>query len=374
MPALEADNTLPSSETPVDSRSPDSTVTDADGLPTSGWLSRAIWKIAGVPIILATVIGLATLVFSFLGRWFFWAELICNFRLQLIGALMLLVPFQAIWRQWRLLSVNVVLIMVGGMVIWSTCVPDWSNTFVLFKGSNQRIMSFNVLGTNPNADEVVSMVQRQSPDVLVVLEYSGNWHKGLQPLYDDYPHRILLPRWHGFGIALFSRHPIQDSETIQLARDDTDAPMLVATIAPPDGPPYRVVGVHLLAPMSPERMKIRNREIREIRDCVQRYEATGIPAMVVGDFNCVPWSAHLQDMLRATGLRDSRYGHGYQGTWPSRYPLLRIPIDNCFVSRGIEVTNRRVLTESAGSDHLPIVVDFDVTFDTAIGELESTEE
>ena len=232
-------------------------------------------------------------------------------------------------------------------------------------------MSFNVLGTNRNAEEVISMVRRQSPDVLVVLEYSGIWHKGLQPLYDNYPHRILLPRWHGFGIALFSRHPIEESETIQLARDDTDAPMLVATIAPPDGPSYRVIAVHLLAPMSPERMQIRNREIQEIEDCLLRYQSSGTPAMVIGDFNCVPWSAHLQGMLRATGLRDSRYGHGYQGTWPSRYPLLRIPIDNCFVSPGIEVTNRDVLANAAGSDHLPIIVDFDVAFGESVEDQNS---
>ena len=113
----------------------------------------------------------------------------------------------------------------------------------------------------------------------------------------------------------------------------------------------RVVGVHTLSPTNRFRLDIRNRQFVEIGDALLA-EAT--PTVVMGDFNCTPWSPFLSDFLKRTGYRDSRQGFGYQPSWPSMYQLLRIPIDHAFVSEDIHVHNRYI-GKPPRSDHLPIV-------------------
>ena len=84
-------------------------------------------------------------------------------------------------------------------------------------------------------------------------------------------------------------------------------------------------------------------------------------SLLCADLNATPWSPHFGDLLRDAGLRDARRGFGHQPTWPA--PLgaaARIPIDHCLVSAGIAVRDLRV-TAPIGSDHLPVVVDLELT-------------
>ncbi len=86
------------------------------------------------------------------------------------------------------------------------------------------------------------------------------------------------------------------------------------------------------------------------------------PTILAGDFNATsitrPYQTltrHLRDAQRELGLKPSIK------TFPSSFPAIRI--DHCFVSREIRVlamaTPTDPLTRSA-SDHLPLVMDFEV--------------
>ncbi len=70
-------------------------------------------------------------------------------------------------------------------------------------------------------------------------------------------------------------------------------------------------------------------------------------------FELCPASPYFGDFLKATGLRDSRRGWGWQATWNASRPLLRIPIDHCLVEPEMHVLNREVGPD-IGSDHFPI--------------------
>ena len=112
-----------------------------------------------------------------------------------------------------------------------------------------------------------------------------------------------------------------------------------------------------MPPHHPSWFPRRDAYLRKLAEVVRREEGEVI---VVGDFNLTPWAAQFPAFLDASGLHDSRTGFGLQTSWPAPMPpLLRIPIDHCFVSDGVTVTSRCVLGRT-GSDHLPIVVD--VTF------------
>jgi endonuclease/exonuclease/phosphatase family metal-dependent hydrolase len=85
------------------------------------------------------------------------------------------------------------------------------------------------------------------------------------------------------------------------------------------------------------------------------------PVLLVGDFNMQPRSRSYRKLIgRLRDAHRSRNRH-YQATFPSRFPALRI--DYAFVGPGIHVraveTLRTPLARIA-SDHLPLVLDFDV--------------
>lgn len=86
------------------------------------------------------------------------------------------------------------------------------------------------------------------------------------------------------------------------------------------------------------------------------------PLIVVGDFNCGRRSAPCRTLLH--GLHDARAlarSARSTATFPSAMPMRRI--DHVFVSGEIRVTSVSVATDAQtrrASDHLPLIVDFEV--------------
>ena len=297
----------------------------------------------------AAVAPLGLFVFSLLGRYYYFAELVCNFRVQI---LIMLIPFIFVavgTRRWILSGFLLIAIgwsMIGTIWVFLPGVqPDAGPTKL-------KIMSYNVLAPNTNHSEVAEQILDSEPDFVSILEYSLNWHQALDCLDEIYPYQVTVPRWHGFGIAIFSKYPISQTKVIQLTKQSTDNPLIVTNVAFGDQT-IRIAALHVLSPTNRYRLDLRNQQFVEVANAVSNQE---IPTMVMGDFNCTPWSPFLTDFARDTGYRDSRRGFGYQGTWPADQWITRIPIDHAFVSADIHVHSRLVGPRS-GSDHLPIILE-----------------
>ncbi|WP_425994342.1 endonuclease/exonuclease/phosphatase family protein [Caulobacter sp. DWR1-3-2b1] len=89
------------------------------------------------------------------------------------------------------------------------------------------------------------------------------------------------------------------------------------------------------------------------------------PGVLLGDFNATPYSATYR-MLRAA-MRDAQTPSGgwlrpATATFPSSFPFMRI--DHVFLTKGLETIAVRSPYDSrarVASDHLPLVVDLEVT-------------
>lgn len=325
---------------------------DSDTRPQRINIVAAIGRMLLYFIVLAPILLFAA---SLLGRHSLVCELICNFRAYILIALVISSPALFLLKRKWLMAIWL------GATLWamvgtvSVFLPATQPIAKLEDAQTIRIMSYNVLGHNTRHAEAIEEIKRHDPDVLVVLEYANNWQPALECLHTVYPHRVAQPRWHGFGIAIFSKLPIDQQTVMQLAKGRTDNPMALATVKIGNRQ-LRIAGVHLLSPMDPKRLDIRNQQIREIGEFLS---TDSVPTILVGDFNCVPWSAFLSDLLTQTGYRDSRQGFGYDGTWYANRIFLRIPIDHAFVSPQVHVHSRTV-GESAGSDHFPVIVEVSV--------------
>jgi endonuclease/exonuclease/phosphatase (EEP) superfamily protein YafD len=215
-------------------------------------------------------------------------------------------------------------------------------------GPTIKVMSANVLFENHSSTRLLEIVRNESPDVVVLLEYTPEWAQMVGELRASYPHHVEVPARRAFGIALFSRYELDTGTSFMLE----DKPAIDARVRTPSGP-LEIVGVHLYSPTSPWRAEMRNRQLEEL---AARLAGVTGPRAVVGDFNITPYSPYFQDWLASTGLTDTRRGRTASPSWPVQLPLIGIPIDHCAVSREITIVAHRTLP-AFGSDHYPILAE-----------------
>ncbi len=306
--------------------------------------------------VIAVLIGVAT----FLGRQFVLAELINNFRFQVaLGILLLaLLMFYCRFLFWASLQFIFGLVVLApvAMSFWP---PEHQVENRAPNATTVSLLSYNVLGDNPNQQPVLETIQNQFADVVVVIEYENEWLKTLAPLDSIYRYsEKAAQRWHGFGIAIFSRHTLKNT-TVKSTTDDSDIPCILSEVQLP-GESFILAAVHFLAPLDATKMDIRNGQMKRVAELINEYRGErDMPVVLVGDFNCVAWSSYATELMRETGLTDSRQGYFYHGSWPTGNFLARIPIDNAFVSDRILVQNRTLLSGTA-SDHFPLYLEFKI--------------
>jgi len=249
------------------------------------------------------------------GRFFFYSELISNCRLQIA---VLMIPFALIvfrMGRWRWLAYS-----LTAAPLWSLVTLAWVYlpTAQPEAGKQKlKIMSFNVLGHNSNKDEVLGLMSQSDPDVILILEYTDHWHRRLRDLNTKYPHQLLRPRWHGFGLGVFSKYPLSDSKVVQLTREVVDNPSLITHVNFGETS-IRVCGLHAVSPTNSYRLGLRNMQYNEVANELIGDE---IPTVVMGDFNSATWSPFMQDFMSKTGYRDSRQGFGYHGSWHADFSV-----------------------------------------------------
>lgn len=291
-----------------------------------------------------SALGLAA---GWCGSAWWMLDLAAHFRVQQVAGLVLAASGLALLRARRWSAVFLVLAGLGG---WRL-LPYWFGADRAQPGSRPlRIASLNVEYGNQDTQRIQRFIREQQPDVLLLLEVGRKLLDGLEPELRAYGQRLEVPRDDPFGIALYSRLPMQAERV-----DDIGTCRLPAIVAELDlgGRRVRLVGVHALPPITTSNSLERDRVIEA---AVETLCASPEPGILLGDLNTTPWAASLDRLAFSRGLRDARLGHGLLPSWPADSRLLRIPIDHCLVRGPWQLAGARV-GEPLGSDHLGLVVD-----------------
>lgn len=195
---------------------------------------------------------------------------------------------------------------------------------------NERlsVLQFNVLADNKAYDETVDKVLQIAPDFVSFQEVSEPWAKALtHGLSEMYPyHRIANTSEKHQGIAVFSKHPLEDLEVLQwYGTSNIIGKIKVGSES------VNFLSLHTRSPVSRDRWRNRNAHIARAKRYVNEQEGEFI---VLGDFNTVPWDRRLLNFKSSTQLVDSR--KKLTPTYPTWNPFVaQIPIDYIFHSRGI---------------------------------------
>ena len=216
------------------------------------------------------------------------------------------------------------------------------------------LLTSNVLQTNTDYDKLIAEVNQYKPDVLLVMESDKNWENGLKTIESDYPYRVPVPLDNFYGMHLYSKYELGDTQVNYLV--EKDLPSIFTKVYYTPTQFVNLICTHP-APPSPtenETSEERDAELLIIGKAVRELES---PVIVCGDLNDVVWSRVSRLFAKMTGLIDPRIGRGLFPTFHADYWYLRFPIDHLFHSEDI-VVDKMLRLNNIGSDHFPMFFTF----------------
>ena len=310
--------------------------------PSVSW--SGLVESAGLFGVLATLTGfLAPLHWAF--------ELTSHFRVQLAVALSLLALISALGsRRIPFLIFFLATLANLGPVLWSS---RPSGIAAEFTATPLRLLSINVHTDNRRSDQLIELVQRLNPDVLLLMEVDNRWMEEIAVLRTNYPTVISETREDNFGIALLSRVPLRNTRVEDL--EGSEVPSITTEIQLP-GRIVHLLGTHPVPPGKPDYAQERNLQLAAAGTWAGKHPGS---AIILGDLNTTPWSSYFTKPLRAGRLVRSHPNWGLFATWKVSQPWFRLPLDHCLVSPEIAVTRLEVGPE-IGSDHRPLLVELAV--------------
>lgn len=273
------------------------------------------------------------------------ADLLAQFLLQgAAGSVALALLFIALRRRGLVLAA---LLCLGAQLYVLTHYAGLKPAMAATQPAGARILALNVWGRSHAYDQVIELVRRESPDIVVLIEVTANWRRAMRALERDYPYHVDCIGKSNCDLLLLSRRPWISA----MATHDhvTHASVIEAHLMLEDGP-LTVFGTHLMRPIG---LGDLDGQMAQAELLARHIGVVPGRRVVVGDFNAVPWGRVVSTLETRTGLRVLP---GLEGTWPAILPWpLRLPIDNVMVSADTMVASRRV-GPVVGSDHSPIIV------------------
>ncbi|TPW31726.1 hypothetical protein FJU08_08260 [Martelella alba] len=224
-------------------------------------------------------------------------------------------------------------------------------------GPKLKVVEFNILESNTQADKVAAFLQSADADIAFILE-AGTMASHLPQLSKTYPYRLGCgEKTQTCDLLILSRHPLQNAIVTSIGKLRPDRYMQ-ARITVSDQT-VTVIGMHLTKPYYDDF------HIDELQTAGQRgWRQSKEPVIVAGDFNSSILAGDMQRFLRVTGLRTAAH---QPKTWPVAAPSLGLAIDHIFVRPPAHIDRLQRIEDNLGSNH------YGLTAEISIGESDNAQ-
>ncbi len=282
-----------------------------------------------------------------LGDWYWALDLCAHFRWQYLIAGIVIVAW-SVWRRRKIAAFAVLTLLLNVFLIGRLGLHAEVSRAALAQDFHLRVVSLNVLTSNPNTQVVLDYLLASDADVIALIETDQKWLDALAPLQAKYPHYILHPRPDNFGSALFSRVPLAKAQILNLGK--SGLPSIEARLNF-RGRDVVVIATHPVPPYGSAYADFRDTQLAALAAHVQQASE---PVLLVGDLNATPWSAGMR-IATSGNLGFRSLAAPWTPTWRAR-SIFAIPIDHALCTAPLVIT-RRAVGPDVGSDHRPIELD-----------------
>ncbi len=261
--------------------------------------------------------------------------------------------------EWALLSTQIACFVAQGWAI-AQFLPVRASQSDVYDGPPDQpnmvsVLSYNVKMSNVRFQEAIDLVRLHQPDIAIFMETDAKWDDAMAVLAGDWPNHVREPLDNSYGILLYSRLALADTEIMHLTMKDT--PSIVTTVTLANGEPFRLYCVHPEPPVPFADSAGRDAELVRVARLVKE---ESLPTIVCGDLNDVAWSHTTRLFQRMSRLLDPRVGRGFFNTFDARYWFMRWPLDHLFHDARFALVSMRRLPH-IGSDHFPILFQLALT-------------
>ncbi len=256
-------------------------------------------------------------------------------------------------------AVLIQLSVIAPYLLWPKEVPSVEAASVDEKNTVSILLG-NVLIDNKNSAKFLEVIEKSDPDMILAMEVDDWWVGELEGLKEEYPHTMIEPYDNAYGMALYSKFPLTESESKHL--NLSKVPSFHTLVTLPSGKIFKFYGMHPVAPVPSNKYptnvgKItgtdqkQEKGLLKVADFVDKDE---YPSLVGGDFNDVAWGKTERLFGEEnTKLKDVRIGRGLVNTFNSKSYFFRWPLDHFYVTEEISVVKFERL-EHFDSDHFPL--------------------
>ena len=217
---------------------------------------------------------------------------------------------------------------------------------------NISILVSNVLTPNEDYHKLLEIVNRRQPDILLTLESDEKWEEALKGLEEEYKYCIKVPQDNLYGMHLYSKLKLEETEIRYLVKDDI--PSIHGFVRLDDNSKIRIHCMHPRPPSPSEADTSTNRDAELLmlgRDVWEQDDSV----LVFGDLNDVAWSRTTRLFQQMSGLLDPRIGRGFFNTFHADYRFFRWPLDHVFHSNDFTLVDI-AREKHIGSDHFPMYI------------------
>lgn len=205
------------------------------------------------------------------------------------------------------------------------------------------IMHINLSKANLDYSQLTEYVERSQVDVVSFNEVTPDWEYFMDSeILDVFPYSAKLVRVDPFGLALYSRVPIADIDTIEVYGGDR--PHLQVGISFGLGKELSLISSYFLPPLT--RTAYGNYRV-ELTQLGQQIKSIRGPVLAMGDYNLSDWSNEMREYKTLSGLISSRRDVS-PGSNTGVKNLLDFPNDHILFNNLLECIEFTTLNDSLG--------------------------
>lgn len=294
-----------------------------------------------IQALLSTLIVLGAIICIFTPNYFLF-KMGSQFAVQIMIGYLLLAMIFLVFQQSRLMFTSFA--CCAGLCIF---LKYSSNPILTAPAVNSTakisVAHFNLSASDENYLNTVQQIVDSKADLVSLQEVTPDWHQVLQEtLIEKYPYSNSIIRFDPFGIAVYSKYPIQDLDTFFYE----DIPNLTGKVkAQGNGKEIQFIASHTTPPLYQSAYNRMQEHLLLISEYATKID---IPILTLGDYNAPPWWAEIQQLKEVANLEDSR-----RSAYLGFADIFNNPVDYIFYSNHLTCIDFKPI-RSLNSAHLGI--------------------